>query len=109
MGVPSLHHSNIAPFHSSPHLPGSVAAGPQLSQQLLFAIGIHALPETTVNVGSDLAFSGEPIGRLLFEHTLIIGQIIADAFVHHEETTVDEARLTFRFFLESGDGMAAEL
>src|SRR5688572_27078271 len=54
--------SNRVPFEfiSVPHLPWSVARGPELVQQLSFAQRIHRLPEALVAVGHELAIGSQP-------------------------------------------------
>ena len=48
--------------------------------------------------GRDLALGGEAAQRLLLQHAGVVGQVIEDAAVHHEEAAVNETGLLIRPF-----------
>src|SRR5437867_3618072 len=65
-----------------PDLPRRLAAVPQVGEQLLLAIRVHALPVTGMLKRGDLPFLGQPVQRLLLEDATVVGEIFSDALVH---------------------------
>ena len=59
--------------HSLPDLPRRVACGPERLELLLFALGVHTLPETRVTMGLKLAFAGKACQRFTFQNAIIAG------------------------------------
>jgi len=80
-----------------------VAPAPQIIQILVISAVIHRLPEAVVQVGHQLAVTGQPDEWFLLEDQAgILGQTIEDRPVHDEEPAVDAAARDQRLLIELG-------
>src|ERR1700733_2960370 len=74
-----------------PSFPWCVAVVPIGFQDLLFAYGVHTLPEAGVAIGHQLPFAGQPLERLLLEVGVIAVNEVKNFRFEHEERAVDPA------------------
>src|SRR5690349_7200669 len=94
----------------APGFPGRGAARPDFVQQLHFAIGIHALPESGMLVHRKL-----PLGGERFQHALLEADVVAvrwDAIerrlFEYEKAAVDPALRDLRLLAERADDAAVD-
>ena len=59
-----LPRQNALEAHRLPDLPGRAWRCPQVFEQVLFAQGVHGLPEAVCLIGGELAFARERLQRL---------------------------------------------
>src|SRR5205823_10545433 len=92
-----------------PDLPRRVAGGPQIFQKLVLARRVHALPESLVTIGGQLAVAGALGQSVRFQNTVRITQIALDKFLFEDhEAAVDVARGRLRLFGEAGNQLIVQ-
>ena len=90
--------------HPLPDFPRRVTCGPELFKLLLFALGVHALPETGVTMGLKLAFAGKVRQRFALQNAIISSEVFANTPVEHEEAAIHKARFLIGLFTEGSNG-----
>ena len=81
---------------------------PELVQDFHLSRIVHALPEMVVAERVELSGFGDPGQRVELEDGAVVGEVIADLFIHDEKPAVDVTGLAVGLFPEAGDRVAGK-
>src|SRR6266568_606038 len=86
-----------------PGLPWSTPGGPEFFELLLFAHGVHGLPEAAMKERLHLTLCGKFLKGLSLKCCTFAGDFVDDRWGEDEESAVDPSAFALRFLLKCTD------